>query len=82
MPNDFAELVDVFLGLLSMVIPLIFSVALLVILWKVIDAWILHAGDTAKIEEGKQYAFWGILVLVAMTSIWAIIRIVRTTFLG
>lgn len=82
MPRNFAELVDVFLGILSLVIPLLFSLALVMIVWKIVDAWILHAGDTAKVEEGKKYAIWGILVLVVMSGIWTIIAILRSSVFG
>ncbi len=82
MPRNFAELVDVFLNILSLIIPLIFSLALLFITWKIIDAWVLNAGESRKIDEGKQYAFWGVLVLVVMSSIWAILQILRSSLFG
>lgn len=79
MPRNFAELVDVFLSMISLIVPLIFSLALLVIVWKIIDAWVINAGDTNKIEEGKKYAVWGVLVLVVMSSIWAIVALLRNS---
>ncbi len=79
MPGSFAELVDLLIGILSLIVPLIFSLALLVIVWKLIDAWIINAGDVSKREAGKQYATWGILILVIMSSIWAILRILRSS---
>lgn len=79
MPRNFAELVDVFLDIISLIVPLIFSLALLFIVWKIIDAWVLNAGDTKKIDEGKQYAIWGVLVLVVMSSIWGIIALLRSS---
>lgn len=82
MPSNFAELVNFLVWTLSLTIPLIFSLALLVIVWKIVDAWILHAGDVGKIDEGKQYAIWGILVLVVMAGIWAILRILRSSLFG
>lgn len=82
MPRDFAELVDVFLGIISLLIPLIFSLALLVIVWRIIDAWVLNPGDQSKIDEGKKYALWGILVLVVMSGLWAIVRILRGSLFG
>lgn len=82
MPSNFAELVGGLIGILSLIVPLLFSLALLVIVWKIVDAWILNAGDTKKIDEGKQYAIWGILVLVVMTGIWAILRILRGSLFG
>ena len=82
MPRNFAELVDVFLSIISLIVPLIFSLALLVIVWRIIDTWVLNPGDQTKIDEGKKYALWGVLVLVVMSSLWAIIRILRESLFG
>lgn len=82
MPRNFGELVDVFLGFISLLVPLIFSLALVVIVWRVIDAWIFNAGDTGKIEEGKKYALWGVLVLVVMSALWGVIAILRSSLFG
>ncbi len=68
-----------FLGMISLIIPFLFSLALLVIIWKIIDAWVLHADEPASIEEGKQYAIWGVLVLVVMSSVWGIIALLRSS---
>ena len=71
---------DVFLDFISLLIPLVFSLALLFIVWRIIDAWILHADDPKKIEEGRQYALWGVLVLVVMSSVWGIVALLRSFF--
>ena len=71
---------DVFLDFISLLIPLVFSLALLLIVWRIIDAWILHADDPKKIEEGRQYALWGVLVLVVMSSVWGIVALLRSSF--
>lgn len=81
-PNSFSELVDMFLGFISLLIPFVFSLALLVIVWKVIDSWVINAGDVKKVEEGKRYAVTGILVLVVMSGIWAIIKLLRSSIFG
>ncbi len=82
MPRDFAELVDMFLGFIELLVPFVFSLALLVIVWKIIDAWVINAGDIKRIEEGKQYAIWGVLVLVVMSAVWAIVRLIRSSIFG
>ncbi len=81
-PRNFAELVDLFIGLLSLVIPLIFTLSLLFIIWKIVDAWILNADNTTKVDEGKQYALWGVLVLVVMSAIWGILALLRGSIFG
>ena len=75
----FADFVDVLLDILAGIVPLIFGLTLLVFLWKLVDAWIINAGDPNKIAEGKNYALVGVLVLVVMSSIWAIVYLLRSS---
>lgn len=81
-PSNFSELVADIIYLLSLGIPLIFSLTLLVIIWKVIDAWILHADDTSKLAEGRQTVLIGVIVLVVMSSVWGILAILRSSLFG
>lgn len=81
-PQSFAELVSEFLYLISLIIPLIFALTFLFIAWKIIDAWILNGGDESKVQEGKQTALIGILVLVVMSSIWGILALLRSSIFG
>lgn len=78
-PTTFAQLVDVFLGLINLLIPLIFSIAFLVIVWKIVDAWVINAGDEAKRAEGKATALVGVIVLVVLASIWGILTLLRNS---
>lgn len=81
-PHTFSQLVGQFIGLLSLLIPLIFALSLLVIVWKIIDTWIINAGDTTKIKEGKQFVVVGVIALVIMSGIWGILRILRASLFG
>ena len=74
-PTTFAELVAFFLGLINQIVPLIFGLAFLFIIWKLIDAWVLHPDDGSKREEGKTIIITGVIVLVIMLSIWGILNL-------
>lgn len=78
-PTTFAELVGVFLGLINLLIPLVFSVAFLVIVWKIVDAWVINAGDESKRAEGKATALIGVVVLVVLVSVWGILTLLRNS---
>ena len=52
-PTTFQGLVDEVLALINIIIPLIFGVIFLFLTWKIIDAWIINAGDEKKVEDGK-----------------------------
>ena len=78
-PTTFGELVSFFLGLVNMIIPLLMGVAFVYVMWKLIDAWIIHADDTSKVEEGRTIAITGVIVFVIMVSIWGILNILRNS---
>ena len=73
-PDTFSELVAFFLGLINQIIPLIFAFAFLFIIWKLIDAWVIHPDDGSRREEGKTIIITGVIVLVIMLSIWGILN--------
>ncbi len=75
----FASLVNSFLGVLGLIIPLIFALTFLVIVWGVVQAWILNAGNAEKVSEGQMIALWGIIGLVVMAGMWGLIALVRTS---
>lgn len=77
--ENFADLVDTFIGLISLLVPLVFALTLVVIIWKVIDAWILNAGEESKVEEGKNVVIVGIIALVVMSAIWGILSILQSS---
>jgi hypothetical protein len=77
--NNFADLVDAFIEIISLAIPLIFTLTLIIIVWKVIDAWIINGGDESKVEEGKNTILVGVLALVVMSGIWGILSILQSS---
>ena len=78
-PGTFAELVGLLIDLLSLVVPLIFAVTLIFIIWKIIDAWVINAGDQTKVDEGKQVALVGVLVLIVMSGVWGILELLQNS---
>lgn len=78
-PSTLAELVAFFLGIINSLIPLLFGVVFLVIVWKLIDAWILHADDATSREEGQTIAITGVVVMVIMVSVWGILNLLKNS---
>jgi hypothetical protein len=74
-PTDFGGLVSFFLEFVNIAITVLFALAFLVLIWKVIDAWIIHADDPSKREEGATMAITAVLVLIVMVSIWGILAL-------
>jgi hypothetical protein len=82
-PNPtFADLVNYIVELINLAVPLVFGLILVVMFWKLIDAWIINAGDQNKVAEGKQVATVGVLVLVVLSGIWGILALLRNSLFG
>ena len=78
-PTTFQELVSFIVGFINILIPALFGVLFLYIVWKIIDAWVLHAGDQSKREEGKRLVVTAVLVLVLMISTWGIVAMIKNS---
>lgn len=78
-PTTFSGLVDGIIGLVNIVIPVLFSLVFLFLVWKIIDSWIINAADERKREEGKQYAIVSVIVLVIMSITWGIVIMIRNS---
>jgi hypothetical protein len=76
-PQNFSDLVSVFIDLITLVLPLIFSITLLVIIWRVVNTWILNVDNESKREEGRNTILVGVIVLVVMSGIWGIVALLR-----
>ncbi len=81
-PTSFKELVNGFLEIINILIPLIFAGVFVFLVWKIFDAWVINADDEGKREDGKQYAIVATIVFVLMVVAWGVIAIVRTSLFG
>jgi hypothetical protein len=81
-PTSFAELVGFIIGFINLLIPVLFGLLFLFIIWKVIDAWIINAANDEKRKEGKQLLIVAILVFVLMISAWGVVALIKESFFG
>jgi len=79
-PTTFAELVEFFLGFINVFIALIFILAFIVIVWKLIDGWIIHPDQEEKRKNGRTLALTAIIVLAIMASLWGILALLQASF--
>jgi len=82
MPTTFAGLVNVVIGFINVLIPLLFSVLFLYLVWRVFESWVLKADDQAAREAGRQYAISAVIVFVVMISAWGIVKMVQDSLFG
>jgi len=50
-------------------------------MWKIIDAWIIHADNDTKRDEGKAIALTAVIVMVIMASIWGILSFLKASLI-
>ena len=81
-PTTFKGLVGAIIGFINILIPLLFGLLFLYIIWKIVDAWIINAGNEQKREEGKQMAVVAVLVFVLMISAWGIVALIEQSLFG
>lgn len=81
-PTSFSGLVDFILGFINILIPAIFGVIFLYLVVKIIDAWILHADDEKKRDEGKRMMITAVIVFIIMVSAWGIVALIRNSIFG
>jgi uncharacterized membrane protein len=76
-PTDFRGIVNFFLDFIGVLIPALFAILFIYIMWKIIDAWIIHADDETKRKEGKSLVVVAVLVFVLMISTWGIVGLIQ-----
>ncbi|NCT01876.1 hypothetical protein GW766_01315 [Candidatus Parcubacteria bacterium] len=81
-PTTYSGLVNGIIGIINLIIPAIFGIVFVYFVWKVIDAWVINAGDEKRRAEGKQYAMIAVIVFVLMVSAWGIVAMVKSSVFG
>jgi hypothetical protein len=81
-PTTFKGLVIHIINFINIAIPVLFAVIFLFIMWKIVDAWILNAGNDQKREEGKQLITVAVIVFVLMISAWGVVALVKQSLFG
>ena len=79
--SDLQGLIDMAKGIVSSLVPLIMSLAVLAFVWGIFK-YLTEAADPGKREEGRQFMIWGIVALFVMVSLWAIVGVIKGTFFG
>ena len=77
--TNFSDIISYFLGVLSILIPILSGLAFIVFFWGV-SKFILNSGKPEEIKNGKSYMIWGVLALFILLSFRAIIGFVSNEF--
>lgn len=74
--NGVKEILTEFRGLIKLVMPMVFALAVLFFFWG-IAKFILKAGDSKAKEEGRNIMIWGVIALFVLVSFWGIIGFIQ-----
>lgn len=77
--STFADLVSLFVSYISLLVPVVIAITFLYVSWKVLLAWVIKSGDQASIDEGKNVALVGIVVLTFMFAFWGLLSVVKSS---
>lgn len=73
-PQNFSDLVNIFLDLISLALPVIAGLALLAFMWGLVK-FIANVGGGGEkaITDGKNLMIWGLVALFVMVSVWGLL---------
>ncbi|MFA6278478.1 MAG: hypothetical protein WCS97_00075 [Candidatus Paceibacterota bacterium] len=64
----------------TIVVPLIGAFIFAVFIWGVVKYFFFsNNGDEAKLKEGRDFIFWGILGMVVFFSVWGFVNLLLST---
>jgi hypothetical protein len=81
-PTSFKGLVQNLGEIFNLVIGFLVAFVFVYVVWKMFDAWVLHAGDESKLDEGKQTALVAVIALVVIVSVWGVVLLLQQSFFG
>ncbi len=82
MDYTFSGLVGMLVSLIYRVVPLLFGLIFLIIVWRVVDGWIIHGGDQKAIDSGKSTIISGVVVLVVLAGLWGLVALLKSSLFG
>ena len=74
-PQNFRDIVNIFVDLVNPLLVVIAGLALLAFI-KGLTVFIAKSGDTKTHAEGRSLMIWGLIALFVMVSFWGLIQIV------
>lgn len=78
-PQNFGDVICIFIDLAEIAIPIVAGIALLVFFWGLAQV-IFKADDEDARIKGRQVMIWGIIALFVMVSVWGIVNLLISDF--
>lgn len=74
---NFCSVINYFLGIIGALIPILFSIAVVVFIWGVFR-YVIAEGEDKQV--GKNVMIYGVIGLFVMVSVWGLVNLVYNTF--
>ena len=81
MKKTFFTLFDKIIEIMGLAVTVVISLAVVGFMWGIVKILFNPENEIAK-KEGSSFMLYGVFTLFVMTSVWGLVRIVRTTFIG
>ncbi len=81
MKRTFFTLFEKIIELMNTAVVVVISLALVGFLWGIVKILFNPENEIVK-KEGRNFMVYGIFILFVMTSVWAIVKVIRKTFIG
>lgn len=81
MATDFKSLVNIIMGLLESVIPVIIGIGLVIFLFGIVK-YLTPGQSEEKLKEGRNLMIYGLIALFVMIAVWGLVGILTSTFFG
>lgn len=73
------DTINVVNRILSAIVPLLITVALIVFIWGLIK-YLTKIGDEGERQAGIQLMLWGVVAIFVMSSVWGLVALLQNTF--
>lgn len=82
-PETYSELVELLVFIITDgILYLLTAVIFLLVVWKIIDGFIINVSEEPKRTSSKKTILAGLIVLVVFLSLWGIVTLLRTSIFG
>jgi hypothetical protein len=78
-PQNFRDVVTLFIGLLNLLLPVLVGIAILAFVWGII-MFIRDSGDAKSHGDGRKFLIWSVIALTVLVSFMAIIKLFSDDF--
>ena len=79
--DNIDQFISTLTDIVALIIPVVVALAFLYFLWG-LSKFILHADDESERAKGKSIMVWGIVALFVIVTVWGIIAVLQSTFIG